>query len=194
MDRNTKIKWWQILLGVILLIGIIILVFFLFRMIWHVFAGLQKEVAASLVAASATILVSVFSITWAKYYEKKRVVDQELREKKIPVYQEFVEFILKMLWSEKITGKSMNEKEMEKFLMSFTQKVMLWGSDDVLSQWSTYRQRLIKNTENNQNVQEMMFELEKLLLAIRRDTGHKNKNVKRGSLLGLFINDIEKYI
>lgn len=30
-------------------------------------------------------------------------------------------------------------------------------------------------------------------MAIRKDMGHKNKGVTKGDLLGLFINDIDKY-
>lgn len=88
----------------------------------------------------------------------------------------------------------MPEKEMQEFFIEFTQKLMIWGSDEVVAQWSKYRRVLIKHSEDGQSDSNDMFELENLLLAIRKDTGHKNKNLKKGDLLGLFVNDIENYI
>ena len=42
--------------------------------------------------------------------------------------------------------------------------------------------------------EEILFLTEKLLFAIRRDLGHKNKNLKKGDILSIFVNDIEKYL
>jgi len=33
-----------------------------------------------------------------------------------------------------------------------------------------------------------------LILAIRRDLGHKNSGLKRGDILALFVNDIDKHL
>ena len=40
----------------------------------------------------------------------------------------------------------------------------------------------------------ILFEMESLLLAIRKDLGHSNRGTGRGAILGLFINDIDDYI
>ena len=39
-----------------------------------------------------------------------------------------------------------------------------------------------------------IFAVERLLLAIRKDVGHKNKNLKQGDLLSIFINDIDSFL
>jgi hypothetical protein len=39
-----------------------------------------------------------------------------------------------------------------------------------------------------------MFEIENLLLAIRKDLGHENKGLAPGKVLGLFVNDIHEHI
>jgi hypothetical protein len=194
MSKQVKTKWWQILLSLIVVAVLCIVVWYIAVTLWKVFFGLQKEVAAALVAASATILVSVFSVTGAKYYERKRAIEQDLRQRKIPIYEDFIKFLFRLIGSEKIGDKPMTEKEMQEFFIEFTQKLMIWGSDEVVIQWSKYRRASIKNSENGQADFNNMFDLENLLLAIRKDTGHKNKNLKKGDLLGLFINDIENYI
>ena len=40
----------------------------------------------------------------------------------------------------------------------------------------------------------ILFLYENLLMEIRKDLGHKNQGFKRGTLLGLFVNDIDKYL
>jgi hypothetical protein len=40
----------------------------------------------------------------------------------------------------------------------------------------------------------MLFLYERFLLEVRRDLGHKNKDLKKGTLLGLFVNDLDRYL
>jgi hypothetical protein len=130
----------------------------------------------------------------SKHYERNRAIEQELREKKIPAYYEFVE-----LWFSIVASRSAEEgeeaaeqsKQRTALLMAFTQKVLVWGSDDVVAKWSRLRRRFGRNEPFSQ---EMLFEFEQLLLAMRLDTGHANKRLKRGDLLGLFINDIDNLL
>lgn len=96
MSKQAKTKWWQVLLSLIVVIGLCIALWYIAFGLWKVFSGLQKEIAA-LVAASATILVAVFSVTGAKYYERKQAIEQELRQRKIPIYENFIKFLFKFL-------------------------------------------------------------------------------------------------
>ena len=158
---------------------------------WVVFASLQKEVAAAIIVASATVLVSVLSVVVGKYYERKRSIEQELRQKKIPMYEEFIRFWFDLFMSDKLTGEPMKEKRMLEYFNTFTQKLMVWGSDEVVNIWSNYR-RGIPVTPSASDALHSMLEFEKLLAAIRKDLGHNNRNLKEGDLLGLFINDMQK--
>lgn len=140
-------KWWHVLLGIIIVLVIFIVGWISLSFLWNelreIFVGLKKEVAAALIAGVATILVSVLSVILTKYFERKRKIEQEIREKKIPMYVEFVEFWFKVLYSKNITGKEIEEKEMIEFFSDFTQKVMVWGSDEVLILWSRYRRAFV---------------------------------------------------
>ena len=196
MSSSTqKTQWWHVALSIMIIIGIGIGVFFVIKWLIIIFSGLQKEVAAAIIAATGTVLVSVISVMVGKYLERKRSIEQELRNKKIPMYNGFVEFWLNFMMSEKITGKQITEKETIKYFNKFTQELMVWGSDEVVSLWSQYRRKFVnQDPEKPDPSFNNMFEFEKLLLAIRKDTGHKNKGLKRGDLLGLFINDIDKHL
>ncbi|WP_037287758.1 hypothetical protein [Saccharibacillus sacchari] len=192
MLENSKTSKKPIIIGTIILLVIGFLIWFLIKWLLSIFNAIPKEVAAPLIAASATIIVSVLSIVIAKYYEKKRAIELEHRNKKIPIYEDFVEFLFKLLMSEKIEGKPMSEKEMLEFMSRFTQKLVVWGSDDVINQWSKCR-NLFANEESTEK-NKIMFQIEELLIAIRKDTGHKIGKYKKGDILRLFINDIDKHL
>lgn len=181
----------NLILGSLLIISLVYGLYSIVNYLISILASLQQEVSATIIAGMVTIIVSILSITIGKYYERKMVIEKELREKKIPMYEEFIEFFLNMFLSKKIKDKEMSDDEMNNFFNKFTQKLLVWGSDEVISQWSNYRRKVLKNP---QDTEKTMFEFEKLLLAIRKDTGHANKNINQGDLLGLFINDIDDYL
>lgn len=120
-------------------------------------------------------------------------IQQEHRRKKIPIYEEFIQFWFKVLFSQQAGSQQVSEKEITKFLSDFTQKLILWGSDEVLRDFSNFRVRFANINPDKPPI-DIMFEFEKLLYDIREDTGHKNRNLKRGDILALFINDIHRFV
>ncbi len=182
----------QFLLSIFIIVGFIGLVWYIFNRIWSLFSNLNDGVLAAIVTAITTFLVTFISIILAKYYERKLLIEKEMRDKKIPAYNEFIEFIFKILDQEN-KKKKITEQEMTQFFSTFTRQILVWGSDEVIAQWSSYRRSALSEVSDGAN-NNSMFELEKLLIAIRKDTGHKNSNIKKGDLLRLFINDIDNYI
>jgi multidrug transporter EmrE-like cation transporter len=193
MEKKVSTKWWQIILTFLILLIILIGVWFLIKFLWETFSNLHQEVAVAIIAGAATVLVSVFSIILGKYYERKREIDLELREKKIPMYEEFVNYFFRILLTDKI-NKPISQKDILEFYGKFTQKLMVWGSDEVIKKWSNYRRHSVENINDDTCSPRSMFLFEDLLFAIRKDMGHKNKDVHKGELLGLFVNDIDKYV
>lgn len=158
-------------------------------------AELRTEVAVAIIASSATIIISVISIILSKYYERKWELIREHRLKKIPVYEELINFVFKIFLASK-TEHPLSEKEMIEFINSFTQKLIIWGSDSVLKSYYLWREELLGlnvSKETNHHVT-AMFLMENLFYAIRLDLGHKNKDLGKGNILALFINDIKKHV
>ncbi len=153
------------------------------------FSGLDAKFGAALVAAAGTVIVSVMSVIMSRYLETRATIRKELREKKIPVYEDLISFMFKILMATK-TGREVTEKEMIEFMSDFTQRSMVWAADDVLNAWIRFRVASFDAAEMKAKPFALMFIYEDLILAIRKDLGHKNKDLTKGKLLSLFVNDI----
>ena len=165
--------------------------FKLLQFLWSAFSQVNPTVGAGVIAAAATVLVSVISVLFAKRLEFRANVEKEHREKKIPFYEEMVKFIFRITFSQKLGIEPVTEQEMIQKMAEFTENLVVWGSDDVIDAWFKFRNRSINSGGSDISV---MFEIENILLAIRRDLGHHNKGLTKGKILGLFINDIHENI
>lgn len=180
----------QSLFALILLALIVWGVYFLGITFITGLSRLQSDIAVGIIAASATVIVSVISVVSAKQLENRANIRQELRTKKIPIYEEIISTLFKILFAEKLGKKKLSEVETMAFFVTSSEKLTIWGSDEVVLAFRACRTASLTGTRP----EEFLFMYEKLLLAIRKDLGHKNRNFKRGTVLGLFINDIEKYL
>lgn len=187
---EKKQNFFQVIIGVILLIAVASSIFYLLRLLWITLTSINTSLAVGLVTASATIIVSVISIIFSKYFERKAVIEDEHRQRKIPIYNKLIEFTFEILISAK-NGKALESSEAERFMKDFTQEVLVWGSDEVINSFYKLRQASFNPVGEKEQV---LFYFEDVLLKIRKDLGHKNKDIGKGKLLGLFINDIERYI
>ncbi|MGI9054646.1 MAG: hypothetical protein ACR2F2_02455, partial [Pyrinomonadaceae bacterium] len=100
-----------------------------------------------------------------------------------PIYEEFTDFLLG-----KVLKNAASEDEMKEFVIKFSQKMLVWGDDNVIKAWVDFK----KNVVNEEFQYQPLFLIENVLLSIRADMGHSNKGLKRGDLLTLFINDMDK--
>ncbi len=151
--------------------------------------SLNSDISVAIIAAAGTVIVSVISIIVGKIYEVKYQIKQEIRGKKIPVYEELIAFMQRVVANEELKVKP-TEEELAKFFLEWQQKAMIWASDAVLADWIKWRRRIGNSTDKHL----ALFLYEDLILQIRRDLGHKNKNLKTGDVLSLFINDIDEHL
>ena len=185
-------KAWSIILSLLLLAGIGFILFVGARAVAH-FATHNSSIATAIITAAAAVLVSVLSIVLGKLYESRSLIKKEHREKTIPVYEDLITFMFRILMSTK-TGNPPSEEEIVKFMSDFTPRAMVWGSDEVLLAWVKWRRTSIDQVAMKTGPMKPMFVYEELILAIRRDLGHKNKGLLPGNILSLFINDIDQHL
>jgi hypothetical protein len=115
-----------VIVGLLLLISVGAGVLVTSRAMMRVFGSLNSSVAVAIIAAAATVLVSVLSIVLGKVYESRSLIKKEHREKKIPVYEDLIKFMFRILMGTK-TDTPISEKETIEFLSDFTQRALWFG-------------------------------------------------------------------
>ena len=144
---------------------------------------LDKQVAAAIIAASTTIIVSVASLILARHYENKRLIEKDIRDKKIEVYENLMKYFFKFMG----TKDKSKVQSMDNFYIEFAPSFITWGSDEVIKHWSDFRRAASASDPST-----VLTYFEKLLLIIRKDIGHKNKGLDQNkTLLTTFINDLD---
>lgn len=186
-DR-TGVSVRQFFLGLVAIFALLAGAGFVLFQAVDAFSDLEPEVATPVVAAVVTVTVSVFSIVWQRRVERLQRLEEEHREQKVPIYEEFMGLWFRVLFSDKMGEPKPTEHELLKFFKEFTEKLMTWGSDAVIREYSTFRQMAV-DPDAEPGIGQML-QFEKVLFAIRRDLGHKNRELAEGDLLALFVNDI----
>lgn len=196
-EKHPKLNF---LLGTVLLIGIVLLAFFVAKWIFgilgngivHVVNYVENFVSTSdqvIVVAMITGAVSitgvVISSIVAKVVEYKYNVKKYLYDKREEPYKQFVEMIYKIMEDTKLKdGNKMTEEEMTQMVYEFSKGLTLWGSNRVVKKWLKYRKSSIKGDKN------MLWEMEDIIYEIRKDVG-LGRRLKKGNMLSFFVNDIE---
>jgi len=154
----------------------------------------------SVVTAVATITTAIVTTLITKSNEFRLQVRTEQRDKKALIYEELTGFFFKIIFASKLESKEEpvsaenKEKEIVEFLTSYTPKIIMWGSDEVLKEFYLFRNKSLRVESDPDKVSDVIRKFEELLFSIRRDLGHKNKKLGKGNILGLFINDVEKLL
>lgn len=167
-----------------------------FAVVWLLWKGLSSigsEVAAALITASATILVSVFVTVYNKRWDRNRQIKEKQREKKIPAYEDFSKFVFQILLATKMDEEISEEKMMES-MMEFIHHIIIWGSDDFIQSFGEWKTEIQGSDDTQASPLGQLAFFEDLILAMRRDLGHEDEEFERGDLLRLFITDIDDYL
>ncbi|WP_412495000.1 hypothetical protein [Shewanella algae] len=157
-----------------------------------VFKSVDPKLGAGMIAASATVLVSVVSVLFSKKQEHKVDIENQLREKKIPIYENIIEFIFLITFAEKLGKAQPTEQEMIAFFADTTRDLVIWGSKDIVQAFGNFKD-MLGSCAANGDTAGMLATVEDFLFAIRKDLGHKHTKITRGEILRLYINDVDTY-
>jgi hypothetical protein len=87
-----------------------------------------------------------------------------------------------------------NAPDPRKFFQRFTKGLIVYGSAEMVQSWSTYRRRYFASPQPppDPNLDPtILLGFEKILSNIRREFNHHDRRLKRGDLLGLFVDDVD---
>lgn len=183
-NRNLVIGFIALAL---LIGGAVLAVWLVIRLITSV----SPQVAASLITASIAALVATVSLFYSRLLDRRKDIEQEHRKQKIPAYEKFMEFWFKALFASKLGLEPVDEHSVAEFARDFSQQMIIWGADDVVTGYVAFKNAFTNSPGlTTANGAAALFLFEEFLFALRRDIGHKNKKLKRGDLLSLFVNDM----
>lgn len=150
--------------------------------------ALNSDLGKAIIAGAVTVAAAIVTLVVGKVWEQKVKIQQEIREKKIPVYEKQIETFFAVMFAEKITGQATSQEDIQKAFLIFTEKLIIWGSPDVIRAWSSFRLHDVKNSKPTEH----LLKLEMFIRAIRTDLGSSNATLPTGELMRLFVNDFPK--
>lgn len=165
--------------------GLVVLIKKLGVALSEVTSSMDAVVIVALITGTVSIVGVIISSVVAKLIEYRKNRQDYLAKKREEPYGEFVEMVYKIHWNGKVPG-SYPQEVMIDDLIKFSKKITLWGSPAVANKWVEFRE----NTMNSKSGTENLFLMEEIMNEMRKDLGMKK--VKKGNLLGFFINDIKE--
>lgn len=191
-NKLLKNQTFLAMLGLGILVALGIIIYIVLKSIWNSIKD-YPTITVAIITGFLSIVAIIIQRVWEKRYNK----EQELRNKKLPVYQKMInEFSLFFYNNPSLKTKEEQEKFQEnkinklvKFVADNNGELITWASDEVLKEWSLYRKIALSKEDQGMK---LMFQTEKLFYAIRKDLGHKNKNLLTGDILRFFVNDIDE--
>ncbi len=159
--------------------SIIILFWLLYKtsiLIYQSFITLDTNVAAYIVAGSATIIASTLAVVVSRYYQANQERETVHRDKKIALYDEFLKKLFEIFLTDK-DSKEMPDN-FAPFLREIQRKLILWSGPDAIKAYAEWHEVL--TTQNQGPVKAVtMIKMFDFFLALRKDLGHSNKSIKQ---------------
>lgn len=79
------------------------------------------------IVAFVTAGATIYAALRTKSAERLKEIEQELRKQKAPIYEGFSDFLLG-----KVLKNEASEDELKEFIVNFSQKMLVWGGDNVI--------------------------------------------------------------
>lgn len=186
-------KFVEIVIALGLIAGFGYFIYRVFELVLAKLDVLDPNIVVALIAGAVTIVG--YFVT--RYLERSRLIEQQIREQKLPTYEEFMEFMFSIFQQTKSGDDISNDEDLQKFFWNMNKKSILWLSDRSLKSYSRWKSQSIAQANSGVHSKEVSIELMRsfgrLLLDFRKDIGHDNKGLTEEDVLSMFINDWEAY-
>ena len=150
--------------------------------------------------ALITGLLAFISVPVGKYFENRYSIKNQIRKERQIIYIEFLNWLIKTVLNNEIS----NNVNIVQELKENQNKMVIYASDKVIKAWAELKDvamngEKIKKHMKKEEVTKYFLEkeaptIENLILAIRRELGYKNKDIKKYDILNLYINDLKEHI
>lgn len=175
-------KIMQTIFGFILILAIIVGTYWFILQIWNQFKLLDPKISVAILTAAATVLTATLTVVLGKNYERKKDIEAHYRAKKTEIYDEFLSEFFKLFSSTENTDNN-SSTDLVAFLREWQRKIILWGGQDVLLKYVQWTDHLKLGVPDART----MFLMEEFFLAIRKDLGHQNSKLAKGTFIGMIL-------
>lgn len=186
--KNKCKEVLNILLGLIIIVAIIyasLIVIMKFIDFMITVISIMSNYDAVILVALLTGFLSILGIIISKFLEYRQKKQLYLYEKKEKAYASFIKMVYKMQECIK-KGEDYSDKDMLEDVLNFSKELTLWGSNKVIRKWIEFRNTDYSNPSDDNNI---LYNLEDIIIEIRKDMGHKKFGLNKGDILSFFIND-----
>jgi hypothetical protein len=191
-DSSWPVVEIMIFLG--FLAGILYGLSFVIKPLWKIGTQVAQDIPPTVAITSSITITLGLSLTYSIRYLVQMRSQAENRAKRAKVYESIIHFYIEtMLW-EKLGQEPKTEQEIAEFYAAITPKMITCASNRVIKQYARLREWSFKQATNPDpsffTHIESLFEFESLFLAMREDLGYPAKDLKKGEILSLFVNDV----
>ena len=145
-----------------------------------------------------TIIASVISFLISRHIERSREIEREIREKKIPYYDQIIRLFFESVFCPEALKREISPEELTRQMHTFSVHSLIWASDDVYVKWTdllrSMQGTIDKPFPSKTFIEEKMIPLGNFLLSIRKDIGHSNKNISSIDIWHPFVNDLDQVL
>lgn len=171
-------------------------VFAFFHWLFMGVIGLDAKVAAAIIAACTTVIVSVLTVVYTQQNTKSREIDNSHRPQKMEIYKRFMDEVVVNLLKAKKENKVDSpefKKKLEEDFFSFTGDIIVWGSPTVIRAYTEFRSSGTSLEDSESSSHKILLKIDNLFQAMRKDLGNSNWGLNSGDLIKLFLTDPESF-
>lgn len=155
-------------------------------------------VPSAIVLTAITLVAGFTTQLLLSDRQHQRTIETRIREMNAESYQQFLSFWLDMMLmpenQKRRTEGGMTKEFLVPKMNKISQPLILWSSNEFVRIYADFRRMLTGAERNKQALPplETLFALEDLMIIMRQDMGHNIEGIRRGDLLTLFVNDLDK--
>ena len=182
--QNTK----QLIIGFILIALLIYCAWVTVSFFINSLVEADAKIASTIIAGMFTIFAGLTAVIITQRQTKLRDIAEAHREKKIEIYNKFITAATTMIGAQNEYSdiKSLTDKELFSIMFNFKKDILLWGSPEVIKA----QLKLERVTQENSNL--ILFAVNDIYKAMRKDIGLSNSGLGNNELIKLFMIDSEE--